>query len=546
MDSRPRRPALRGWFGLIVVLGISTAWGAETEVDRTVARAAELWGRGGDPVRTREAIALLREAIRLDEKSAVAWAQLARCHVGLGQFDEAFAAAERALQLNRDERIAHETVALAHQKLALLRPGEATRHHDAAVAAWRELARVSPGQAAPWLKLATQLRATPGREVEAEAAAREAVRLEPDSAVAHLGLGRSLLPPVIRIGPALRAALEPAIAEFRTALRLQADLVEAHVALFGALERAGRREEAEAAIRSGFQACRDVKGVNGVGALYVALGRSYLRTGDRAAAQTLEQELKAVDPSYPPLLKAEIARAMALARPQGGAVMVTTDAAGRSTERVVATEADARSAVQQPGAKTLVLLGDPAAAAFERGVAAGRAGRTEDELAAYREALRLRPEFAEAALNLGNALMRLRRPDEAIVQYRESVRLKPDYGLAHYAIGVWHGQRREWSEAIAAYRQAVRYEPRNAAMWFNLGNASLVSQRFDEAVEAFTACVTADPRYSKGWSALGLAHLFRGDRAAAERVRDSLRPLDAAAAEEIQGLLDGRLRLPSL
>jgi Flp pilus assembly protein TadD len=43
-----------------------------------------------------------------------------------------------------------------------------------------------------------------------------------------------------------------------------------------------------------------------------------------------------------------------------------------------------------------------------------------------KEALRLKPDFAEAHNNLGTALHRMGRIEEAISQYQEALRLKPE------------------------------------------------------------------------------------------------------------------------
>ena len=50
----------------------------------------------------------------------------------------------------------------------------------------------------------------------------------------------------------------------------------------------------------------------------------------------------------------------------------------------------------------------------------------DEAIAEYREAIRLKPDFAEAHNNLGNALQAKGKLDEAIAEYREAIRLKPD------------------------------------------------------------------------------------------------------------------------
>ena len=51
----------------------------------------------------------------------------------------------------------------------------------------------------------------------------------------------------------------------------------------------------------------------------------------------------------------------------------------------------------------------------------GRAGRIQDSIAHYRQALELAPKSAELWFNLANALSRVPSPDEARAAYGEAV-----------------------------------------------------------------------------------------------------------------------------
>lgn len=68
-----------------------------------------------------------------------------------------------------------------------------------------------------------------------------------------------------------------------------------------------------------------------------------------------------------------------------------------------------------------------------------RAGRHDDCIAAAREALKLRPDYAEAYNNISAANLALERWEPAIEAAREAVRLRPDFQLARnnleYALG---------------------------------------------------------------------------------------------------------------
>jgi superkiller protein 3 len=67
---------------------------------------------------------------------------------------------------------------------------------------------------------------------------------------------------------------------------------------------------------------------------------------------------------------------------------------------------------------------------FARGNQLVNAGRREEAVAAYREAIRADPKNAEAWNNLGCVLGELGRMAEAAAALEEALRLKPDHPTA--------------------------------------------------------------------------------------------------------------------
>src|SRR3989441_401595 len=63
-------------------------------------------------------------------------------------------------------------------------------------------------------------------------------------------------------------------------------------------------------------------------------------------------------------------------------------------------------------------------------------GKLEDAIASYRQALALKPDFAEAHKSLGIALWDQGKLDEAITCFRQALTLKPDYVHAHCSLGL--------------------------------------------------------------------------------------------------------------
>ncbi len=66
----------------------------------------------------------------------------------------------------------------------------------------------------------------------------------------------------------------------------------------------------------------------------------------------------------------------------------------------------------------------------------GRKGASTSEVVAeFREAVRLRPDFAEAYNNLGLVLTQADDDSAAIAAFREAIRIRPDYADAHANLG---------------------------------------------------------------------------------------------------------------
>jgi tetratricopeptide (TPR) repeat protein len=59
-------------------------------------------------------------------------------------------------------------------------------------------------------------------------------------------------------------------------------------------------------------------------------------------------------------------------------------------------------------------------------------GRLDEAEASYRQAIALKPDYAEAHNNLGITLQELGRLDEAEASYRQAIALKPDFAEAHH------------------------------------------------------------------------------------------------------------------
>ncbi|MBF0296838.1 MAG: glycosyltransferase family protein [Magnetococcales bacterium] len=276
------------------------------------------------------------------------------------------------------------------------------------------------------------------RLVEAEAAYREALRLNPEHPETHYNHGYLL--------DDLQRPVE-AEAAWREAIRLRPEYPEAWSNLGYLLRGQNRDAEAEAAwreairLRPGFTDAR------------VNLGGWLLERGRCAEAQ---EQLHAALQADPECVAAHAFLARLLhgsGEPEGSA------AHWREVLRLRPDDADAR---------------------YNFGNLLKELGRREEAEANWREALRLRPDFCAAWNNLGNLLSESDRFAEAEAAWREAIRLCPEFVDAYYNLGNRLHRHNRLEEAEAVLQAALRLHPGHAEASWSLGLLYLKQGRFAE------------------------------------------------------------------
>jgi Flp pilus assembly protein TadD len=116
-----------------------------------------------------------------------------------------------------------------------------------------------------------------------------------------------------------------------------------------------------------------------------------------------------------------------------------------------------------------------------------------EAIAHYREAIRLKPDFAEAHSNLANALTHERRFDEAGLEYSTALRLNPNDAFAHNGLGSTLDEQGKVAEATAQYMEALRISPDLAEAHNNLGISLANQGRVDDAVREFLEAIRVKP-----------------------------------------------------
>ncbi len=110
-----------------------------------------------------------------------------------------------------------------------------------------------------------------------------------------------------------------------------------------------------------------------------------------------------------------------------------------------------------------------------------------------------------AHIELGTTLRDQHRTDEAIASFSEAVRVKPDAAEGHYDLAQVLATRGSLDDAITQYTDALRLDPRLPEVQNNLGTLLANQHRFEEAVVHFRAAVDLKPDFDGARMNLALA-----------------------------------------
>ncbi len=420
-----------------------------------------------------ERVRWLQAALAVNPGNSAVRNNLAIALAYQGHLDAAIAQFREAARLSPANASVHDNLGNA-----LLTKGDL----DEAIAAYKEAIRLDPKFAPAWHNLGNAL-LTKGNLDDATAAYQEAIRLDPTEADTHSHLANALRG---------RGDVDGAITELREAIRLDPNYAGAHGELGHALAKQGNLDDAIAAYREAVRL--DPKSA----LTHNNLGRGLFEKGDMDGAIAAYKEAVRLEPADP-----------ARRRNLGLALREQGDADGAITEL--------REAIRL----------DPnyAAAWHDLGFALFEQGDFDGAIAAYKEAARLEPANPARRHNLGLALRDQGDVDGAITELREAIRLDPNYAAPHGELGsILCDGKGDYDGAIVALKEAIRLDPHDATFRSNLGAALLENGDYDGAIAAFKEAIRLDPTDATFRSNLGAALFKNGDaEGAVAELREAIR-----------------------
>jgi tetratricopeptide (TPR) repeat protein len=189
--------------------------------------------------------------------------------------------------------------------------------------------------------------------------------------------------------------------------------------------------------------------------------------------------------------------------------------------------------------KKAVTLRPSAESYFNIGLASYYLKNYREAAENYRQAIRLDPyNAADAHYALGLVYRDWGRPEDEIQAYKQAIKLKPDYVSAYERLGSRYLRSKKYPEAIETLKQLMALKPGDANVPNNMGEAYLEMNLVTDAVAAFRQAIQLKPDLGKAYYNLGRSLLAMGNRDAAVQQYNILQNLDQDWAEKLNNLIN--------
>ncbi|GAB4304931.1 MAG: hypothetical protein Fur0025_46890 [Oscillatoriaceae cyanobacterium] len=396
---------------------------------------------------------------------------------------------------------------------------------EAAEAACRQAVKIQPQSAAAW-KILGNIRQAKGQVEEARQCYMKAIELQPNFAAAYANLGSLYAQQqqwdsaiycyqqAIKIEPKF-AGVYRNLAKVWTQLNKSAEAADCSYAalslepekfsapecvnLGNTLVRYGKMDQGISCYRRAL-----ALNPNLVGA-YQNLGEALKRQGKLDEAAVYYQ--KAIELSKKAAGRSSLSGQKQAT--QNGNRAVGTMAPEDADACIVLAEhygskgkwAEAIAVVQ----KAIALQPKSAAAYKIFGKALQSTGKLEEARQCYLKALQLQPNFAEVHANLGSLSAQQQRWQAAISHYQKALELNPQFAGAYRNLAKVFERSGQPAAAALSWYQALTLEPQagTAEQYLTVGNAVFQQGKVDEALSCYRRAIELNPNLSQAYHNVG-------------------------------------------
>ena len=189
--------------------------------------------------------------------------------------------------------------------------------------------------------------------------------------------------------------------------------------------------------------------------------------------------------------------------------------------------------------KKAVSLRPSAESYFNIGLANYYLKQYREAAESYRQSIKIDPyNAADAYYALGLVYRDWGRPDDEIQAYKNAIRLRQDYTSAYERLGSRYLKSKKYTEAVEAFKQISLLKPGDANAPNSMGEAYAEMGKLPEAIEAFRQAIRLKPDFGRAYYNLGKSQLAQGNRDGALEQYNILQNLDQDWAERLNNLIN--------
>lgn len=144
---------------------------------------------------------------------------------------------------------------------------------------------------------------------------------------------------------------------------------------------------------------------------------------------------------------------------------------------------------------------------FEKGVEAGDAGRYEEALGAFSNAIELKPDYQLAYVFRGLAYYAIGNHQKAIKEFAKAIELKPDDAKVYDARGSAYHTIGNYQQAIKDFTKAIELKPDDEYPYCERGRAYAAMGNSQQAIKDFTKAIILKPGYAEAYFNRGLTYI---------------------------------------
>jgi tetratricopeptide (TPR) repeat protein len=164
----------------------------------------------------------------------------------------------------------------------------------------------------------------------------------------------------------------------------------------------------------------------------------------------------------------------------------------------------------------------------ELGMAYFHAGRFDEALVAFHEAIRLNANAAAAYNGLGRVSYHRGPAEAAIAAFERAIEIDPHYRAGYWGLGIlFYAQIGDFAAAIVTFKRALAHNPAEVSFHNGLGSTYTRMGRYEDAIAAFERASALNPADTQSQTGLQIVyfHLKRyGEAIAAGQRAIALQP----------------------